>query len=140
MKLAIVGSRGLSPTVEEIDEALAKLVNEHWLPADELVGPFTAHRQVTGFASGAARGADQAGEAWAHHYGIPIKSFPVEPRPGMSRFEFATAAKSRNREIAKYADAALAFWDGTSPGTAHCVTVFVELGKPVRVVRMEVRR
>lgn len=131
MKLIIAGSRGLSPTVEEISEALKSLM---------LSDTGRIHvEEVTEIVSGRARGVDQAGERWAAAKGIAVKPFPVnvaDHQRHVSRGEFAAAAKARNRAMAEYADAALVFWDEDSPGSANMVTWMVAMGKPVHVVRM----
>jgi hypothetical protein len=42
----------------------------------------------------------------------------------------------RNREIAEYADEAIAFWDGRSKGTDHAIRFFKKLGKKVTVIML----
>lgn len=133
MKLVIFGSRGLSPTVEEIDIEVANLLNRP--PFSIPVAPRRAYEHITTLISGAARGADLAGELWAGCHRIPIRRFPVRAEKGMSRFQFSVAAKARNRQMANLCDAGLAFWDGDSPGTANMVCHLVDLRKPVLVVR-----
>ena len=78
--------------------------------------------------SGTARGADQTGEAYAISRGIPIKRMPAQwDRYGKS------AGYRRNEEMAAYADALLAFWDGESRGTRHMINIANERMLVVRV-------
>lgn len=82
--------------------------------------------------SGRASGADRAGERWAHGRGLPVKGFPADwDAHGKA------AGPIRNRAMAAYADALVAFWDGESCGTANMVAEMRKLGKPVVVVRPE---
>lgn len=126
MKLIIAGSRGLSPTIEDIDRAfheflrvVARDPSRIWRLAD-----------VKEVVSGTAAGADLAGEAWAEANGIPVKRFPAAwARQGKA------AGKLRNRVMAEYADAAIVFWDGMSPGSCDMVTRMVARQKPVYVAR-----
>ena len=117
MKLIIAGSRTVSPTPEEIDSAMDDLL---FIKTD-----------VTEVVSGTAAGADDAGEVWAAINHIPVTRFPANwDKHGKA------AGKLRNRQMADYSDALLAFWDGMSNGTADVVTRMVARGKPVRVIAM----
>ena len=59
--------------------------------------------------SGTANGADKLGEKYANENGYSIKQFPADwDKYGKS------AGYIRNEEMAKYADALIAFWDGKS--------------------------
>jgi hypothetical protein len=79
--------------------------------------------------SGHAPGVDRCGEAWARRCGIPVRLFPARwSEHGRS------AGFRRNAEIAAYAGALLAWWDGESAGTRDVITRVVALGKPVRIV------
>lgn len=78
---------------------------------------------------GKARGADTLGEQYAKERGIPIRYFPADWRTlGKS------AGYQRNIQMAQYADALIAFWDGQSKGTKHMVETAQEFGLDVRVV------
>ena len=71
--------------------------------------------------SGAARGADKLGEEWARKNHVGIKQFPADwDRYGKS------AGYKRNKEMAEYGDALLAFWDGKSRGTGHMINLAKE--------------
>ena len=68
--------------------------------------------------SGCARGADQLGEQWAHQFGKPLIRMPAQWNTyGKS------AGYKRNEEMAKIATHLVAFWDGTSRGTAHMINL-----------------
>lgn len=54
--------------------------------------------------------------------------------PGWGLHGKRYAAFVRNNEMAFFADALLAIWDGKSPGTRHMINAMRELGKPVKVV------
>jgi len=66
--------------------------------------------------SGCSEGADKFGEKFAKFIGYEIKEFPANWN------EFGKAAGPiRNRQMAEYADALIAFWDGESTGTAYMI-------------------
>lgn len=79
--------------------------------------------------SGAARGADKLGERFAKEYEIPVKRFPAD-WSGKGR----SAGYIRNLEMAEYADALLAFWDGESKGTSHMINLAKKNNLHVSVV------
>ena len=68
--------------------------------------------------SGGARGADKLGERYANYYGYSIKQFI----PDWDKFG-KSAGYIRNSEMADYADALIAFWDGQSKGTEHMINL-----------------
>lgn len=66
--------------------------------------------------SGGAHGADELGELYAVNRGYEIKAFSADwDRYGKS------AGYIRNEEMARNADALIAFWDGQSHGTKHMI-------------------
>lgn len=72
--------------------------------------------QITEIVSGKARGVDHLGELWANFMNIPVKEFPAEwKKYGKS------AGYKRNSQMADYADALIAIWDGESSGTDHMI-------------------
>jgi len=72
--------------------------------------------EITEVVSGAARGVDTLGEEWAWTSNIPIKQFPAKWK------EYGkTAGFIRNQEMADYADALIAVWDGKSSGTLDMI-------------------
>ena len=66
--------------------------------------------------SGGASGADALGERYAKDRGYKLKIFPAE----WSKYG-RRAGPIRNREMAEYADALLAYWDGKSRGTKNMI-------------------
>ncbi len=110
MKLAIVGSRNI------------KEVN---IAAHIPVG-------VTEIVSGGAKGVDSWAQMFAEENGLCFTVLlPQYERYGRG------APLKRNEQIAAYADAALVVWDGKSRGTAYTIRCFEKLGKPVKVVRVD---
>ena len=79
--------------------------------------------------SGTANGADKLGEQYANEKGYLIKQFPADwDKYGKS------AGYKRNEEMAKYADALIAFWDGKSKGTKHMIDLAKRYELKVKVV------
>lgn len=111
MKIAIIGSRNLRLT--DIDP---------YLP-----------NGITEIISGGAKGIDSVAAAYAVANGIPLTEF----LPNYARYGRG-APIQRNREIAAYADEAIAFWDGKSKGTMHTVGFFKQLGKKVTVIEIPI--
>jgi hypothetical protein len=110
MKTIIAGSRGIDDLT---------IVND----AVQCSG-FT----ITEVVSGTARGVDRLGEEWANINEKPIKRFPAK---------WDTHGKSagviRNVEMARYAEALIAIWDGESRGTKHMIDVARQKGLQVYV-------
>jgi hypothetical protein len=87
---------------------------------------------VTEVVSGGAPGADTLGELFARDLEIPMKRFPADwNRHGRA------AGPIRNGEMAGYADALIAMWDGVSTGTANMIKQATERGLRVHVERYE---
>lgn len=78
--------------------------------------------------SGAYKGADLLGERFAAERNYPIKQFPADWR----RYGKSAGLK-RNTEMAAYADALIAFWDGESKGTKHMIELATQAGLKVNV-------
>lgn len=71
---------------------------------------------ITEVVSGGARGVDTLGEQYAKSFNIPMKRFPADwNQHGRS------AGVIRNREMANYAQALIAIWDGNSRGTKNMI-------------------
>lgn len=80
--------------------------------------------------SGNARGADSLGEKYAKENAMDLKLFPAD-------WEYfgKQSGYIRNKQMAEYADALIAFWDGKSRGTKHMIDLAKEYNLYVRVVR-----
>jgi hypothetical protein len=86
--------------------------------------------KVSEVVSGTARGIDRLGEIWAFENNKPIRRFPADwNNLGKS------AGFARNVQMADYADALIALWDGQSNGTRHMIAQMTLRGKPVFVFR-----
>ena len=94
MKLAIIGSRKLN--VENIGDYIPSGVME--------------------IVSGGAKGIDTLAAQYARDKGIVLTEF----LPDYARYGRG-APIVRNKQIVEYADAVLAFWDGTSRGTKFMI-------------------
>jgi DNA polymerase bacteriophage-type len=98
MRTIIAGSR----SVTDLAEVEAAVRECGWWPTVVL--------------SGRAPGADMLGEAWAGAHGIGVEPYPADwaakPR---------TAGHTRNTLMAERADALVAVWDGSSPGTRDMI-------------------
>lgn len=109
MKVIIAGSRGITsrPVVgDAIKDALVDWGRDAREPL----------REISEVVSGGATGVDFCGEVFAEMLGIPVKRF----RPDWDKRGRA-AGMLRNAEMAAYADALIAVWDGKSKGTANMI-------------------
>jgi hypothetical protein len=86
---------------------------------------------ITEIVSGGARGVDQLGEKVATAFGIPIKIFPAN-----WDLHKRAAGPIRNQQMAEYADALLAIWDGSSTGTADMIRRAKQMKLQVHVVKI----
>lgn len=111
MKIIIAGSRTFN------DYSLLENVLNQTLPF------------ITEVVSGTAKGADQLGERWAYKNNIKIKQFyPDWKTLGKS------AGIKRNKDMADYADAVIAFWDGISVGTKHMIDFAKSKNLKVKII------
>ena len=79
--------------------------------------------------SGGAPGADTLAVTLATAHKWPFKIFPADwEKHGRA------AGPIRNKQMAKYADMAIVFWDGKSRGAQNMIQQMREAGKPVQVV------
>ena len=78
--------------------------------------------------SGGAKGADSLGERYAKEKGYRLRIFPAD----WQRFG-KSAGYKRNAQMAAYAEALLAFWDGKSPGTRHMIDLARDNGLKIGV-------
>lgn len=79
--------------------------------------------------SGMARGADALAVRFAQEHGVQLYEFPADWSQGK------WAGFLRNKEMAKFSDGLLAFWDGQSRGTRHMIETMEQLKKPVYIVQ-----
>jgi len=84
--------------------------------------------KITEVVSGGARGVDRDGESFAKLNHLPIKLF----QPDWDKYK-NSAGMLRNIEMAEYADALVAIWDGKSPGTKQMITIMKSKNKPVYI-------
>jgi hypothetical protein len=113
MRLIIAGSR--NATYRAVFMAFSAWVETHGAPSAVLCG--------------GARGADRYGQMLAGNYGYPIEMFLPDWDNYGKRAGFL-----RNQQMAKYADALLAIWDGESKGTRHMIDIAKKQGLEVEVV------
>ena len=100
MKVIIAGSRNIN-SLSEIRHAIE-----------------SSEYNITEIISGGARGVDQLGELYALQEHIKMKRFPANwDLYGKS------AGYKRNEQMAEYADALIAIWDGDSKGTKHMIDI-----------------
>lgn len=83
---------------------------------------------ITEIISGGARGIDKLGEEIARRSSIPCKVFPAN-----WDLHGKSAGYKRNVEMAEYADALIAIWDGHSRGTKHMIDIATAKGLLVYV-------
>jgi hypothetical protein len=72
--------------------------------------------KITQVVSGGARGVDSLGEEWAAIWKVPVVRFIPDWGKHGKR-----AGYLRNSDMANYADALIAIWDGKSRGTKHMI-------------------
>lgn len=112
MKVIIAGSRGFD------DYAQLCQVCDHMLQEQSEVE----------IVSGTAKGADNLGERYARDRGYQVKQFPADwARYGRS------AGPKRNKGMASYADALIAFWDGSSAVPKSMIDLATKAGLRVKV-------
>ena len=123
MKVIIAGSRSIED-IDYIEEAIVK-----------------SGFNITEVVSGTARGVDMLGEFWAENNDISIKKFPAKwndinvsgaviKRSNFGRYN-VLAGYQRNEQMAEYADALIAVWDGKSKGTKHMIGHMKKINKSV---------
>ena len=98
MKTIIAGSRG----IVNYTDLLIAMKNVEW--------------DITEVVSGCAKGVDKLGEMWAENNKVNITRFPAQ-----WKLHGKAAGHARNEQMASYADALLAVWDGESKGTKNMI-------------------
>lgn len=79
---------------------------------------------------GEAKGADSLGKRYAKEHELTVHSFPADwDTHGKS------AGYKRNEQMADFADACIAFWDGQSRGTKHTIDIATRKGLKCLVVK-----
>ena len=75
------------------------------------------------------KGADKLGEQYAKEHNYPIKQFPANWK------QYGKAAgPKRNEQMANYANALIAFWDGNSKGTRNIIELAKSRSLKVKVL------
>lgn len=87
---------------------------------------------VTEVVCGMARGVDTLGRIWAQYYAIPVSEFEPD-----WDYHGKKAGFVRNQEMADYADALIAIWDGVSRGTRDMIDRAQKKGIKVYVYRTD---
>ncbi|MCP4341317.1 MAG: DUF2493 domain-containing protein [Desulfobulbaceae bacterium] len=137
-KVIIAGGRDFDDYAllrDKCDKILSRFVTQ----------PYLKHKGLVEIVSGTANGADKLGEVYAIHQDFEIARFPadwddIDTEPCVLRQNRAgkqynaLAGNIRNKKMAEYADALIAFWDGKSRGTQDMVNIMKKMGKLVRVV------
>lgn len=114
MKTIIAGSRTITSTIQ-VYQILGK-----------------SNIDITEVVSGGAKGVDSIGEKWAKRRNLPIKRFNAL----WSEFG-KRAGMIRNVQMAGYADALIAIWDGESNGTKHMIEQAKKEGLVVEVYELD---
>lgn len=115
MKTIIAGSRGIT----DYNQVLRAIAGADW--------------EITEVVSGCARGVDYLGERWAQENDIPIERFPARWKEHGN-----SAGPIRNAEMARYADALIALWDGESRGTRGMILIAHRRKLRIHVVIVEI--
>lgn len=87
--------------------------------------------EITEVVSGGAQGVDSLGEVWANGNHVPVKRFPAKWKRYGSK-----AGPIRNQQMADYADALVAVWNGKSSGTRDMIKKARKCGLKVFVYRV----
>jgi hypothetical protein len=95
----------------------------------ELLRKVCKEEYITEIVSGTAKGADLLGEQFATEFEIAVKRFPAE----WNKYGKGAGHK-RNAQMAEYADALIAFWDGNSKGTKNMIELAKMKGLKIRIV------
>lgn len=108
MKLAVIGSRGLSLDITPyVPEGVEEII------------------------SGGAMGIDTCGERYADQH--KLSKHIIRPKYN----EYGRGAPLvRNKLIVNECDMVLAFWDGVSRGTQSTIAYAQSVGKPVKVIKL----
>lgn len=111
MRTIIAGSRN----VTDYNEVLDAVIDSGFI--------------ITEIVSGTARGVDSIGESIGEEFNIPVVRFPAE----WDRYGRHQAGRIRNKQMAEYAEALVAVWDGVSSGTKNMIDIATKLGLKVHI-------
>ncbi len=108
MKIAVVGSRDIKPSIEELEKEL--------YDADEIV-------------SGGAAGVDTCAMEYAESKGIRLTVF-------LPQYELYGRAAPivRNKQIVDHADRVVIFWNGISKGTYSVIKYSNKINKECKLI------
>jgi len=81
--------------------------------------------------TGGAKGADSQGGRYANENNIPLKVFLPKFKTDKTVKYHPRWYLERNKEIVKYCDVILAFWDKKSKGTQFTINYAKKIGKQV---------
>ena len=87
------------------------------------------HKNIEIVSGGHYKGADKLGIEYANEKGFDLIKFPAE----WNKFGKAAGPK-RNKEMAKYADALIVFWDGKSKGTLNMINLAKEEALKIKII------
>lgn len=118
MKLAVVGSRSVGETVEDVDFIY------------EVLDTYRKFEGLQTIVSGGAKGVDEVAEFYASERKIDLRIFYAK----WNQYGKA-AGYRRNLEIWDYADEGVAFWDGKSKGTSHSFELAIKHKKTLLVFK-----
>lgn len=114
MKVIIAGSRNF---------------NDYTLVKNNCDVLLSIAKETIEIVSGGARGADSLGERYAHENNLELKVFPADwDKYGKG------AGFIRNKQMAEYGDALIAFWDGKSAGTKMMIDLAKKINLKVKVI------
>ena len=114
MKLIIAGSRNFN------DYQKLKIECDQFLQDQ---------KNIEIVSGGHYKGADKLGIQYANEKGFNLIKFPAE----WNKFGKAAGPK-RNKEMAKYADALIVFWDGKSKGTKSMINLAKKEGLKITII------
>ncbi len=104
--------------------------DDYALLSDSLDSFFESISSTPTIICGGAKGADTLGEIYASKEEYPLVEFPTKwDEYGKS------AVYVRNRDMAFYSEALIAFWDGKNKGTKRMIDIALAEGLLVQVVR-----
>lgn len=137
MKTIVAGSRSIQDQ-KTVDYVLSKIVLDRILVITEVV-------------SGKAKGVDTLAENWAKKVGLPVAEFPADwnnveaPGAKVKTNRYGNkynvlAGYWRNQQMADYADALVAIWDGVSRGTQDMIDRAEKKGLTVYVYNKATQR